>query len=264
MLEGPAEAAEGSERAAQPEGVVVQPEKDEPTPKKGPRALHELSESERHDLCREFWDQHCGGILLYDLVGWGPDRIARFIGTTEERVDAVLHPRPVPRFDSEANGLKILDGSEMDAEAVSGDYEAMVWVQILNRLMAGWRIADWRADFEGFPEVVAEAQGRYAHYCESVGSLRSLPWPVFGDLSHDVALWLCAWEDADQALAVLPPSDLWHPTLFLGKFHEHLEMARTVVRFRDSKGGTFDEYKGKYIDDIMSDYRHFEQAGGGR
>lgn len=211
-------------------------EPEQPDRPMGPTPWHAMPEPNRLKLFSGYWNQFSGAILLYDLAGWAPDRIAAFVGSDEKHVRAVLRPAPPQRFTAPVDGLELLSDPDRDGQKLHDAYADAVWASIHGALYSGWYIAAWHAENEGFPELAGTARTQMdlaMRRQREIWTRRGFIPQLFREDAYNLALWLCAWEDADQALLLRPPSKSWHRTNPIWMFVEHLDIAEDAIRERD-------------------------------
>ena len=113
------------------------------------------SPESRHQLVELWWDQRAKYTLILTADGWGPERIAEYMGVPVEKIDSILDPRPRPlRWDD--------FGADREWQArCERWYCNMVDLRINGLLLTACGRAVDAAQMEGFsPQVIADLQAK--------------------------------------------------------------------------------------------------------
>jgi hypothetical protein len=84
-------------------------------PRPGYKSIFEWEEESRHGLMYWF-DQQEKHTLFLDALGWDVPRIAAWLGVTTASTEAILHPIPPRRFDTERNGAGLIEPASLQPQ----------------------------------------------------------------------------------------------------------------------------------------------------
>jgi hypothetical protein len=212
-------------------------EAEAPPPVQSCKPFREWAEPTRKQVVADWWDQRASLTVLLTAHGWEPSRIADFLGQPQEAIDAILHPTPPTRFDTQWNG----NGFPFDRDPDKQRRFQEIYQQNVQRILAGLfggmcgvyqRAAD-TAEKEGFPgSVKTEMQALERHHNRIWKRLSGINALVVwqNDAWFSIPTWGCALTDARLAVGLDPHQKDRH---FLSIWGEFLN---DVDRWPEDKG----------------------------
>ena len=167
---------------------------------KVPQRLAEYGIDKRKLSCALWWDCLARYVVVLDAAGWGPQRIAEFLGVSlEDDVQPILNPRPPVR--------EVADFTAVSAkpELLAKAYREVMGHFIHLWLEESYAMAASTADAEGFPELKAKLAERRLYHGTKAAQLRASVCPRADAEAYrqrSLCVDCCAVEDARLALGI--------------------------------------------------------------